>query len=84
LKANSNKIVDTLGHYGLVLPILRLQLDVTLYEIIPDAGVRISKIKNLEDDISLALALWEFILHQFQVKEPLVLKFLTKPRNGTC
>jgi S-DNA-T family DNA segregation ATPase FtsK/SpoIIIE len=58
LKANSNKIVDTLGHYGIGIADIKATIGptVTLYEIIPDAGVRISKIKNLEDDISLALA----------------------------
>ncbi len=58
LKANSNKIVDTLGHYGIGIADIKATIGptVTLYEIIPDAGVRISKIKNLEDDIALSLA----------------------------
>ena len=58
LKANSDKIVETLGNYGIGIASIKATIGptVTLYEIIPDAGVRISKIKNLEDDIALSLA----------------------------
>jgi DNA segregation ATPase FtsK/SpoIIIE, S-DNA-T family len=58
LEANSKRIVDTLGNYGIGIQSIKATIGptVTLYEIIPDAGVRISKIKNLEDDIALSLA----------------------------
>ncbi len=58
LEANSKKIVETLGNYGIGIASIKATIGptVTLYEIIPDAGVRISKIKNLEDDIALSLA----------------------------
>ena len=58
LKANSDRIVETLGNYGIGIASIKATIGptVTLYEIIPDAGVRISKIKNLEDDIALSLA----------------------------
>ncbi|MGD1842426.1 MAG: DNA translocase FtsK 4TM domain-containing protein [Thermonemataceae bacterium] len=58
LEANKDKIVQTLGHYGIKISSIKATIGptVTLYEIIPDAGIRISKIKNLEDDIALRLA----------------------------
>jgi len=58
LEANKDKIVETLGHYGIGIGSIKATIGptVTLYEIVPDAGVRISKIKNLEDDIALSLA----------------------------
>jgi S-DNA-T family DNA segregation ATPase FtsK/SpoIIIE len=58
LEANKNKIVATLGHYGIDIEKIKATIGptVTLYEIIPAPGVRISKIKNLEDDIALSLA----------------------------
>jgi DNA segregation ATPase FtsK/SpoIIIE, S-DNA-T family len=58
LKANSDRIVETLNNYGIGITSIKATIGptVTLYEIIPDAGVRISKIKNLEDDIALSLA----------------------------
>ena len=58
LEANKNKIVETLGNYGIGITQIKATIGptVTLYEIVPDAGVRISKIKNLEDDIALSLA----------------------------
>ena len=58
LEANKNKIVETLGHYDIEIEKIMATIGptVTLYEIIPKAGVRISKIKNLEDDIALSLA----------------------------
>lgn len=58
LEANKDKIVETLSNYGIGISQIRATIGptVTLYEIIPEAGVRISKIKNLEDDIALSLA----------------------------
>ncbi|WP_299703827.1 DNA translocase FtsK [uncultured Pontibacter sp.] len=58
LEANKDKIVATLGHYNIGIASIKATIGptVTLYEIVPDAGVRISKIKNLEDDIALSLA----------------------------
>ena len=58
LNANKNKIVETLGNYGIAIDKIKATIGptVTLYEIVPAAGVRISKIKNLEDDIALSLA----------------------------
>ncbi|MBQ3709983.1 MAG: DNA translocase FtsK 4TM domain-containing protein [Bacteroidales bacterium] len=58
LEANKNKIVETLGNYGIQIDKIKATIGptVTLYEIVPAAGVRISKIKNLEDDIALSLA----------------------------
>lgn len=58
LEANKNKIVDTLSNYGIGIDSIKATIGptVTLYEIIPEAGVRISKIKNLEDDIALSLS----------------------------
>ena len=58
LELNKNKIVDTLKNYKIGITQIKATVGptVTLYEIVPDAGVRISKIKNLEDDIALSLA----------------------------
>ena len=58
LEENKNKIVETLANYNISISNIKATIGptVTLYEIIPDAGVRISKIKNLEDDIALSLA----------------------------
>jgi S-DNA-T family DNA segregation ATPase FtsK/SpoIIIE len=58
LTANKNRIVETLGNYGIAIDKIKATIGptVTLYEIIPAAGVRISKIKNLEDDIALSLS----------------------------
>ena len=58
LEANKNKIVETLNHYNIEIDKIKATIGptVTLYEIIPAPGVRISKIKNLEDDIALSLA----------------------------
>ena len=58
LEANKNRIVETLGNYGIAIDKIKATIGptVTLYEIVPAAGVRISKIKNLEDDIALSLA----------------------------
>ncbi|MFC2101786.1 DNA translocase FtsK 4TM domain-containing protein [Bacteroidota bacterium] len=58
LEANKNKIVETLSNYDIRIQKIKATIGpaVTLYEIVPEAGVRISKIKNLEDDIALGLA----------------------------
>lgn len=58
LEANKNKIVETLNNYGIQIDKIKATIGptVTLYEIIPAPGVRISKIKNLESDIALSLA----------------------------
>jgi S-DNA-T family DNA segregation ATPase FtsK/SpoIIIE len=58
LEANKNRIVDTLANYSIQIDKIKATIGptVTLYEIIPAPGVRISKIKNLEDDIALSLA----------------------------
>lgn len=58
LETNKNKIVETLSHYKIDIAKIKATVGptVTLYEIIPAPGVRISKIKNLEDDIALSLS----------------------------
>jgi len=58
LEANKNKIITTLNHYNIDIDKIKATIGptVTLYEIIPAPGVRISKIKNLEDDIALSLS----------------------------
>ena len=58
LETNKNKIVETLSNYSIQIDKIKATIGptVTLYEIIPAAGVRISKIKNLEDDIALSLS----------------------------
>ncbi|MFL2624905.1 MAG: DNA translocase FtsK 4TM domain-containing protein [Candidatus Marisimplicoccus sp.] len=58
LETNKNKIVDTLKNYNIGIKQIKATIGptVTLYEIIPEAGIRISKIKNLEDDIALSLS----------------------------
>lgn len=58
LEENKNRIVDTLKNYNIGISQIKATVGptVTLYEIVPEAGIRISKIKNLEDDIALSLA----------------------------
>ena len=58
LELNKNRIVETLNNYNIKISKIKATIGptVTLYEIIPEPGVRISKIKNLEDDIALSLA----------------------------
>ncbi len=58
LEENKNNIVETLRNYKIDIAQIKATVGptVTLYEIVPEAGVRISKIKNLEDDIALSLA----------------------------
>jgi len=58
IEQNKNNIVDTLRNYNIEIKEIKATIGptVTLYEIVPAAGIRISKIKNLEDDIALSLA----------------------------
>lgn len=58
LESNKNKIVETLANYSIQIDKISATVGptVTLYEIIPAPGIRISKIKNLEDDIALSLS----------------------------
>lgn len=58
LRSNKNKIIETLGNYNIQIAKILATVGptVTLYEIVPAPGIRISKIKNLEDDIALSLA----------------------------
>ncbi len=58
LEENKNRIVETLKNYKIGIAQIKATIGptVTLYEIVPEAGIRISKIKNLEDDIALSLA----------------------------
>ena len=58
LENNKNQIIGTLRNYAIEIQKISATVGptVTLYEIVPAAGVRISKIKNLEDDIALSLA----------------------------
>jgi len=58
LISNKNKIVETLANYKIKIEKIKATIGptITLYEIIPAPGIRISKIKNLEDDIALSLS----------------------------
>jgi S-DNA-T family DNA segregation ATPase FtsK/SpoIIIE len=58
LEANKDKIVETLINFKIGISSIKATTGptVTLYEIVPEAGIKISKIKNLEDDIALNLA----------------------------
>jgi len=58
LEGNKNQIIETLLNYKIEITKIRATIGptVTLYEIVPAPGVKISKIKNLEDDIALSLA----------------------------
>ena len=58
LELNKNKIVETLKNYKIGIAQIKATVGptITLYEIVPEAGIRISKIKNLEDDIALSLS----------------------------
>jgi S-DNA-T family DNA segregation ATPase FtsK/SpoIIIE len=55
---NKNKIISTLRNYGIEITSIKATVGptITLYEIVPEAGVRISRIRNLEDDIALSLS----------------------------
>lgn len=56
--ANQKRIKQTLENFGISIASIKATVGptITLYEVIPDAGVRISKIRNLEDDIALSLS----------------------------
>lgn len=56
--ANKQRIIETLNNYGIKISSIKATIGptVTLYEIIPEAGVRIAKIRNLEDDIALSIS----------------------------
>ncbi len=58
LEVNKQKIVDTLDHYNISIIKIKATIGptVTLYEIVPAPGIRIAKIRNLEDDIALSLS----------------------------
>jgi S-DNA-T family DNA segregation ATPase FtsK/SpoIIIE len=58
LISNKNKIVETLANYKITIDKIKANIGptVTLYEIVPAPGIRISKIKSLEDDIALSLS----------------------------
>ena len=58
LNENKNKILETLRNYKIEIDKIKATIGptVTLYEIVPAPGIRISKIKNLEDDIALSLS----------------------------
>ena len=58
LQQNKDKIVETLTNFNIGISSIRATIGptVTLYEIVPEAGIKISKIKNLEDDIALSLS----------------------------
>ncbi len=58
LEANKKRIVDTLANYSIEIDKIKATIGptVTLYEIVPAAGVRISKIRGLQDDIALSLS----------------------------
>jgi S-DNA-T family DNA segregation ATPase FtsK/SpoIIIE len=57
IEYNKNKIIATLQHYSITIASIKATVGptVTLFEIVPDAGIRISKIKGLEDDIAMSL-----------------------------
>jgi S-DNA-T family DNA segregation ATPase FtsK/SpoIIIE len=54
---NKNRIIETLQHYNITIASIKATVGptVTLFEIVPDAGIRIAKIKSLEDDIAMSL-----------------------------
>jgi S-DNA-T family DNA segregation ATPase FtsK/SpoIIIE len=57
IEFNKNKIIETLQHYNITISSIKATVGptVTLFEIVPDAGIRIAKIKSLEDDIAMSL-----------------------------
>mgnify|MGYP006231023893 FL=1 len=59
LTSNKNRIIETLKNFKIEIAKIKATIGptVTLYEIVPEAGIKISKIKNLEDDIALSLSL---------------------------
>ena len=57
IEYNKDRIIETLRHYNITIASIKATVGptVTLFEIVPDAGIRISKIKSLEDDIAMSL-----------------------------
>jgi len=57
IEYNKNRIIETLQHYNITIASIKATVGptVTLFEIVPDAGIRIAKIKSLEDDIAMSL-----------------------------
>ena len=57
IEFNKDRIIETLRHYNITIASIKATVGptVTLFEIVPDAGIRISKIKSLEDDIAMSL-----------------------------
>jgi S-DNA-T family DNA segregation ATPase FtsK/SpoIIIE len=57
IEYNKNRIIETLLNYNITIASIKATVGptVTLFEIVPDAGIRISKIKSLEDDIAMSL-----------------------------
>lgn len=83
--ANKDKIINTLRSFGIEISTIKATVGptVTLYEITPEQGVRISKIRGLEDDIALSLsALGIRIIAPIPGKEQLVLKYRTLIRKS--
>lgn len=82
--ANKDKIINTLRSFGIEISTIKATVGptVTLYEITPEQGVRISKIRGLEDDIALSLsALGIRIIAPIPGKEQSVLKYRTPIRR---
>ena len=82
--ANKDKIINTLRSFGIEISTIKATVGptVTLYEITPEQGVRISKIRGLEDDIALSLsALGIRIIAPIPEKEQSVLKYQTPIRR---
>ena len=83
--ANKDKIINTLRSFGIEISTIKATVGptVTLYEITPEQGVRISKIRGLEMISPLAFQHWVFVsLHRFREKERLVLKCRTLIRKS--
>ena len=88
LEENKEKIIDTLKNYKIGIDQIKATIGptVTLYEIIPEAGVRISKIKNLEDDIAkVADVDWimEVVVERLDIKQQVFEKLEKYRTPGT-
>lgn len=82
--ANKDRIINTLRSFGIEISTIKATVGptVTLYEITPEQGVRISKIRGLEDDIALSLSADGIrIIAPIRVREPSVSKFRTRIRR---
>ena len=88
LESNKNNILSTLINFKIAISSIKATIGptVTLYEIVPEAGVKISKIKNLEDDIALSLsALGIRIIAPIPGKGTIGIEVPNKiSRNGQC